>query len=201
MDPLRVAKIGSTASVRSRHRLVILAGHLEPAREKIVRPHLRTASAVTCLSVTAGLMLTGAPTASAAARYITLKNKATHQCLDSNAAGKVYTKKCNGGSYQKWRVTQENETGFLIFKNKKTGRCLAGNKKAQVYGTKTCYPGDAPNRWEIVYIASGKQYSFSCHDVTSAKKDLYSPSTGKVSLGTGFNGNRETWIGTLQLHH
>ncbi|MGW7332745.1 RICIN domain-containing protein [Streptomyces sp. NPDC054840] len=53
-------------------------------------------------------------------------------CLDSNAAGNVYLRSCQGGNdYQKWWETKTS-SGWKIT-NKATGRVLDSNRTGQVY--------------------------------------------------------------------
>ncbi|MFF0487355.1 ricin-type beta-trefoil lectin domain protein [Streptomyces sp. NPDC004435] len=51
-------------------------------------------------------------------------------CLDSNAAGKVYMLRCNGGNYQKWQEVYAS-AGWK-YKNVATGRYL-DNRSNSVY--------------------------------------------------------------------
>ncbi|MCD9140869.1 RICIN domain-containing protein [Streptomyces albireticuli] len=52
-------------------------------------------------------------------------------CLDSSDAGRVYTKPCNSGNYQKWRHTHTS-TGWKVT-NVATGRVLDSSDGGKVY--------------------------------------------------------------------
>lgn len=68
---------------------------------------------------------------STAASADTYQDVATGFCLDSNANRQVYTLGCNGGSYQKWSVS--NVGSVRVLKNVATGFCLDSNANGQVY--------------------------------------------------------------------
>lgn len=61
-------------------------------------------------------------------------------CLDSNSSGHVYIHGCNGGDYQKWRLSAK-----LTMVNHATSRCLDSNDRGEVY-TLRCNGGDY-QRW------------------------------------------------------
>jgi hypothetical protein len=102
-----------------------------------------SAMAGAALAVT--LLAFGAPASASAetrAPDAVLKNVATGFCLDSNANKQVYTLGCNGGSYQKWTVT--NGT---TLKDLATGFCLDSNANKQVY-THDCN-GGSYQKWTL----------------------------------------------------
>ncbi|MER5647607.1 RICIN domain-containing protein [Streptosporangium sp. NPDC002524] len=73
----------------------------------------------------------------------------TWTCIDSNHARDAYGHRCNGGDYQRWRVTAvgTGELGFTVYeiRNKATGLCLDGNRNDEVY-THPCNRG-AYQQW------------------------------------------------------
>jgi serine/threonine-protein kinase len=77
-----------------------------------------------------------------------VKDVATGFCLDSNANKQAYTHDCNGGSYQKWTVS--NGT---TLKDLATGFCLDSNANKQVY-THDCN-GGSYQKWTLGKSARG----------------------------------------------
>lgn len=88
-------------------------------------------------------------------------DSATGRCLDSNAAGKVYTTnpcQAPGNHYQEWVVTDYEfaiEPGSWIYvdqiRNLATGRCLDSNTAGQLYTTSPCQtPGNYYQLWYSV---------------------------------------------------
>ncbi len=94
------------------------------------------------LGLTCAVLMFSVPSASAGE----VKNKATAGCLDSDKAGNVYTKGCNGGGFQNWNFRQSGSN--WVFKNDATAGCLDSDTQGKVY-TKDC-KGDNPyQRWEF----------------------------------------------------
>ena len=73
-------------------------------------------------------------------------NWKTALCLDSNTKRHVYTRKCNGGSFQRWIQTFDDRNTFVL-KNLATRFCLDSNERTNVY-THDCNGGDF-QRWRI----------------------------------------------------
>lgn len=65
-------------------------------------------------------------------QIVTLRNVATGRVLDSNGSGNVYTLNSNGGSYQKWVMTQ-SDYGTYVLRNLATGFVLDSNTNGNVY--------------------------------------------------------------------
>jgi ricin-type beta-trefoil lectin protein len=86
----------------------------------------------------------------AEAKVRVYNNLATSFCLDSNAAGRAYTHRCNGGRFQKWNVTGGAR---VQLNNVSTNRCLDSNAKARVY-TLRCNGGRFQH-WQVIYNKNG----------------------------------------------
>ncbi|KOV84970.1 hypothetical protein [Nocardia sp. NRRL S-836] len=69
---------------------------------------------------------TGAGEVTAAVTYLNIKHASARTCLDSNAAGAVYTRVCESGN----RNQQWDNSTLGKFKNVATGRCLASTGSA-----------------------------------------------------------------------
>jgi hypothetical protein len=74
-------------------------------------------------------------------------NWQTGQCLDSNAAGSVYLRGCNGGNYQRW-ARQDGPNDRIV--NLATGRCLRVTNYTQVT-TIACSPNALNKSWDYEY--------------------------------------------------
>jgi hypothetical protein len=83
---------------------------------------------------------------------VTFTNWAYNQCLESNAAGAVFSEGCTGGTAQEWNPdTAPN--GDLGFCNVYTGFCLDSNSTTAVYADPG--NGDANQSWVAVSPAVG----------------------------------------------
>lgn len=61
---------------------------------------------------------------------VNLRHKISGECLDSNSAGEVYFLRCNGGDYQRWKITAKSGD-IRIFTDLATGRCLENLERGQ----------------------------------------------------------------------
>jgi hypothetical protein len=87
--------------------------------------------------------------------YGSYQSRRTFACLDSNAAGDVYTLGCNTGTNQDWDLQFISGTSYYL-KNRATGRCLDANAANSVY-TLSCN-GGTNQRWRRVYPGSSTAY-------------------------------------------
>src|SRR5713226_6440906 len=94
----------------------------------------KTIKAVTAAAAVLLATILPATSASAATGPYLWKDAATHRCLDSNAAGRVYTTAASAcgpnDTYQDWYWS-----GVLMV-DQATGRCLDSNAAGNVYTTK-----------------------------------------------------------------
>ena len=60
---------------------------------------------------------------------VTLHDKATGRCLDSNTAGSTYALACSGNNWQNW-FTGTNGGGGYYFEDAQTGMCLTTGTQA-----------------------------------------------------------------------
>ncbi|WP_213453687.1 RICIN domain-containing protein [Rhizomonospora bruguierae] len=125
---------------------------------KAWRPRHRLAAFIIVLLVGAASGLISASPAQAG--YVGtnyLRNWATGRCLDSNAAGNVYTLPCNlpvgSNRYQTWEpIFTKKIDGFdlIQLKNVATGRCLYFYPGTSVYTTLPC-----PGANNLTSVAAG----------------------------------------------
>lgn len=81
------------------------------------------------------------------------RDSATGRCLDSNAAGDVYTSGCQvpGNYYQDWYATvwldYTNNQYYVSFQDRQTGRCLDSNASGDLYTSPCQAPGNYYQMW------------------------------------------------------
>lgn len=85
--------------------------------------------------------------------FWSLKDRATGRCLDSNAAGQIYTSPCQapGNPYQDWYLDQYYGTWQNFdYIDLATGLCLDSNGSGQAY-THACYgSSDYYQNWRVI---------------------------------------------------
>jgi hypothetical protein len=64
------------------------------------------------------------------AATVNLRHKISGECLDSNGAGEVYLLGCNGGAFQRWKITA-NKDETRVFRDVATGRCLENRERGE----------------------------------------------------------------------
>ena len=89
-----------------------------------------------------------AATASVNAKFNGLQDQQTGRCLDSNAAGMVYTNPCQvpGNRYQDWAQTSL-PGGIVSFEDVATSRCLDSNAAGNLYTNPCQAPGNHYQDW------------------------------------------------------
>jgi hypothetical protein len=97
------------------------------------------------------------------------KNLETGLCLDSDGDRNAYTKECNAGDYQRWRIDKESDGRYATFTNVATGFCLDSNDSGEVY-TKACN-GGYYQKWQLGNRMRNKQTG-RCLD-SNRSKQLY----------------------------
>jgi hypothetical protein len=70
-------------------------------------------------------------------------------CLDSNAAGKVYSIGCNGGGYQRWYMIWMPDNTHFAFRNNATNQCLTVDAGHNLYAAKCTWVPNSPWIWSF----------------------------------------------------
>lgn len=135
------------------------------------------------------------------------RDQATGRCLDSNAAGDVYTtasSSCGSNDqFQQWRiywVEQVNPENPQMVVNVATGRCLDSNAAGNVYTTaaSSCGPNDQYQDWFIYSSTNqiGSPYMF-WDWYTGRCLDSNAAGNAYTSVSCGSNNNFQQWTSLL----
>jgi hypothetical protein len=137
---------------------------MRQGRRRQARIHARRTLLILSALVTAATLTPTA--ANAAADTTIIRNWETGLCLDSNAAGNVYTGPCNGGPYQSWKMTillvapNSSDDVTAVLTNVATGRCLDSNFGGSIYTS----PCQLPNDWQHwLWWGDGNVTQFADH--------------------------------------
>lgn len=142
----------------------------------------------------ATLLVAGTP-AHAGDEVLNFRNRATGRCLDSNSDGKVYTLPCNGGSFQKWRLVQQNGPRSYWLANVATGKCLAAQEGHMLVYATGCSGGGMENYWAPTsgYARWATQNAIPVADIIIDRTTLDSNAAGDVYLEAENGGAFQFW--------
>jgi hypothetical protein len=132
-----------------------------------------------------------------------LQDFQTDRCLDSNAAGSVYTNPCQtpGNHYQMWHVTTWEVVNDMFgdlsieysLQDEQTGRCLDSNSAGSLYTNPCQAPG---NRYQMWTASNGSGLNFGTNFIGDVQTGLYldGNSAGSAYTHSYNGGNYQIWF-------
>ena len=159
-----------------------------------------TAAAVAALAVAGSTPAMAAPAtpAGTATSVLSLQDFQTGRCLDSNAAGHVYTNPCQtpGNPYQDWTDNGYTINGkfYLSFRDVATGRCLDSNAAGNLYTNPCQAPGNPYQDW--VHGYPGRPAAFFGRQT---QRCLDSNAVGNAYTLQCNGGNFQNWLVNVWL--
>jgi hypothetical protein len=152
------------------------------------------AAVLLSLAVTDAAPATATPTRVGFNVY-SLRDQETHRCLDSNAAGRVYTNPCQapGNPYQDW-IKYTYYSGYA-FQDLATGRCLDGNAAGSVYTNPCQAPGNPYQVWVVGNGGPG-YFNLGVYIQTLKARDLDSNSAGNAYTTPDMGDPFQYWVTT-----
>ncbi|WP_256789277.1 Hsp70 family protein [Frankia sp. AvcI1] len=123
----------------------------------------------------------------------TFVNVSTSLCLDSDASGAAYTKGCNGGDYQRWKLVQAS--GGYQLKDLATGLCEGARSNIGSDGTKyqgSVYTAACASQASLTWSFATNSFGYQFTNVATGEC-LDSNGQGRAYTQDCNGGNFQHW--------